>query len=343
MDHHVEPIGRITLVSVFGGWKSCDGYLGSLCHVRTAASRNSFSDECSSLTSFLGCSAIFGIPIGLLGAGFEEVVAAENEDNVEELQRQAPTTNGTASVGTPFEKSIYDFVNGDSSKVAYYFEMSIYVFILGAVAVGCWQTVEGQEDAYSGFETLAVVVFTIEYIMRLIGVGSDPEFATGRNGLTCRLHFIISFYSVIDVLAIAPFYLAVALPNSFVNQYDEYLRMLRILRLAKLDKYVPSLTLIDDVIRLKYKQLRVAFYAAITLWILFAGLMFVFEHGDEEYGLDDPVPEYNCEGDCAMADRFQNFFDSVCRCRDRRKVRVRTVYSLVSLLYTFRCFTLVST
>ena len=283
----------------------------------------------------------------MLGAGFEEVVAAENEDNVEELEDRGTSTdgnstngNGTATYGTPFEKSIYDFVNGDGSKVAQYFEMSIYVLILGAVAVGCWQTVEGQKDAYSGFETLAVVVFTIEYLMRLIGVGSDPEFASGRNGLTCRLHFIISFYSVIDILAIAPFYLAMALPNSIVDQYDEYLRMLRILRLAKLDKYVPSLTLIDDVIRLKYNQLRVAFYAAITLWILFAALMFAFEHGDEENELDDPVPKYGCDGDCTMADRFQNFFDSVSNILTKSVCCLRTkVLTLCSL----RCFTLAST
>lgn len=265
-------------------------------------------------TGILGlfATAIFGIPIGLLGAGFEQVVAAENEDNLEELEGPEEHTNrnGTTRVGSSFEKSLYDFVNGDGSKVAEYFEKSIYLLILGAVAVGCWQTVEGEEDAFSGFETLAVIVFTIEYIMRFIGVGSDPEFATGRNFLTCRLHFIISFYAVIDILAIAPFYLAIALPNSIVDEYDEYLRMLRILRLAKLDKYVPSLTLIDDVIRLKYNQLRVAFYAAITLWILFAALMFVFEHGDEANDID-PVPAYGCDADCTMVDRFQNFFDSM--------------------------------
>ena len=263
-------------------------------------------------TGILGlfATAIFGIPIGILGAGFEEVVAEENQDNVEELESRDEPSNGVSSVGTPFEKSIYDFVNGDGSKPAQYFELFIYFLILGAVAVGCWQTIEGEQDTFSGFELLAVVVFTIEYIMRLIGVGSDPVFATGRNALSCRLHFIISFYSVIDILAIAPFYLAIALPNSLVDEYDEYLRMLRILRLAKLDKYVPSLTLIDDVIRLKSNQLKVACYAAITLWILFAALMFVCEHGDTSNNID-PVPKYGCDDDCTMADRFQNFFDSI--------------------------------
>lgn len=59
-----------------------------------------------------------------------------------------------------------------------------------------------------------------------------------------RLRFVVSFYSVIDLLAIVPFYVALAMPESLVNDYDEYLRMLRILRLVKLDKYIPSITLI---------------------------------------------------------------------------------------------------
>jgi hypothetical protein len=121
---------------------------------------------------------------------------------------------------------------------------------------------------------------------------------------------MVSFYSIVDLLAIVPFYAAIALPNSVVNTYDEYLRMLRIIRLVKLDKYVPSLTLIDDVIRLKFKTLRVAFYAAMTLWILFTAALFLSEHKDYDNGID-PVPKYGCVQDCTMVDRFQNFFDSM--------------------------------
>jgi len=76
-----------------------------------------------------------------------------------------------------------------------------------------------------------------------VGAGADPEFS-GSGGVMARLRFVASFYSVIDLLAIVPFYVAVALPESLVNEYDEYLRMLRILRLVKLDKYIPSITLI---------------------------------------------------------------------------------------------------
>lgn len=66
----------------------------------------------------------------------------------------------------------------------------------------------------------------------------------------------------------------------------------------------------DDVMRLKFAPLRVAFYAATTLWILFAAALYLCEHDDTDNGLD-PVPKYGCVENCTMSDRFQNFFDSM--------------------------------
>lgn len=66
----------------------------------------------------------------------------------------------------------------------------------------------------------------------------------------------------------------------------------------------------DDVIRLKFNTLRVAMYAAITLWILFASALYICEHKDH-WNEMDPDPLYGCTEDCTMSDRFQNFFDSM--------------------------------
>jgi len=155
-----------------------------------------------------------------------------------------------------------------------------------------------------------VCMFTVEYLIRLVAAGADPEFAKGTNPVVCRLRYVFSFYSIVDLLAIVPFFVATALPDSIIDQYDEYLRMFRILRLLKLDKYVPSITLLDDVIRLKFRSLRVAFYAATTLWILFSAMLLVCEH-DDSWNEIDPVPRYGCDEDCTMLDRFQNYFDSM--------------------------------
>jgi hypothetical protein len=68
--------------------------------------------------------------------------------------------------------------------------------------------------------------------------------------------------------------------------------------------------LIDDVIRFKWNSLKVAGFAALTLWIIFGGLLYLFEFQDDKNDLDDPVPLYGCFEDCTMMDRFRNYFDS---------------------------------
>jgi Ion transport protein len=285
-------------------------------------------------TGLLGLCAtgIFGIPIGVLGAGFEEVVEQENEDDTRELEignddpdAQDATTQPLLGAPRGLQQQqespsslvtrAYNFVNGIGSTASTWFELTMYFFIFLAVAVGVWQTMDGHENDFSRVEGLAVGVFTFEYFIRLVGAGADPiacfkADGTRRNPVMSRLRFMVSFYSIVDLLAIVPFYAALALPNSIVNKYDEYLRMCRIIRLVKLDKYVPSLTLIDDVIRLKFKTLRVAFYAAMTLWILFTAALFLCEHKDYDNDVD-PLPLYGCVEDCSMGDRFQNFFDSM--------------------------------
>ena len=181
----------------------------------------------------------------MLGAGFEEIVSEENQDNTEELRRDRRTRFSVIpeGLGSSLERAAYRFVNGLGSVWAERFELMIYALILLSVALGAWQTYPGQESAFHEVEWVTVVVFTIEYLIRFVGAGADPEFA-GYGGLMSRLRFVASFYSVIDLLAIVPFYLALALPGSVVDDYDDYLRMFRILRLVKLDKYIPSITLI---------------------------------------------------------------------------------------------------
>lgn len=247
----------------------------------------------------------------MLGAGFEEVIAEENKDNTEEISTpvSVSSTNANSNIGSPIEKAAFNFVNGKGSRFSGWFEASIYLLIFVTVAAGAWQTVEGQQNAFHEIEWIAVAIFTAEYFIRLIGAGADAEFANG-NAIQTRVRFLFSFYSIIDLLAIVPFYIAYALPESFMNDYDEFLRMLRILRLVKLDKYIPSISLIDDVIRLKFNSLRVAFYAAITLWVTFSALLFLCEHRDVGNDID-PVPMYGCDDDCTMADRFRDFFDSM--------------------------------
>uniref|UniRef100_A0A7S1VPC1 Ion transport domain-containing protein n=1 Tax=Grammatophora oceanica TaxID=210454 RepID=A0A7S1VPC1_9STRA len=262
------------------------------------------------ITGVLGLFAtgLFGIPIGVLGAGFEEVVAEENEDDEDELNAEELARDATADGSNSVEKACYLFVNGAGSKAGQYFEIFIYILILLSIAVGIWQTVDGHEDDFGSLEWFSIVVFTIEFLIRFIGAPADPLFGGPEsNGLFTRIRFIFSFYSIIDLFAILPFYYAIAFPAA--DETADLLRLGRLIRLLRLDKYVPSISLIDDVVRLKQKSLVVAGYAAGTLWILFSGLIYLTEHTDDVNEIDN-VPLYGCYGNCTMEDRFQDYFDS---------------------------------
>ena len=174
----------------------------------------------------LFATAVFGVPIGLLGAGFEETVTSANRDSPDEIQES--NSNATALGKSGFQASCYRFVNGIGSRAAVAFELFIYALIALTVTVGIIQTVPGYEDSFHQLEWVAVVIFTVEYLLRFIGVGVDPEFSSGNSrsfagGCWSRVKFIFSFYSIIDLMAILPFYLAYALPGSWVDNHDEYL------------------------------------------------------------------------------------------------------------------------
>ena len=88
-------------------------------------------------------------------------------------------------------------------------------------------------------EAVATVIFSIEYLLRVWSSSEDPDFAwCVEQGSPVWFNFIFSFYALIDIAAIVPFYIELA--HLIPASTSDYLRMLRILRLLKLDKYVPS-------------------------------------------------------------------------------------------------------
>ena len=78
------------------------------------------------------------------------------------------------------------------------------------------------------FDVITVGIFTLEYLLRLAAAPYDPEYAGQRFA---RLRHVFSFYALVDLVAIAPFYFA-----SFVALDVEMLRLLRLLRLMRIFK-----------------------------------------------------------------------------------------------------------
>ena len=88
---------------------------------------------------------------------------------------------------------------------------------------------EPNKQLFHYFDVFSVIVFTIEYALRFYLAPEDEEFKKKRNA---RLGFVTSPFAIIDLLAIAPFYLQAFLPVD--------LRVLRALRLLRILKFFAS-------------------------------------------------------------------------------------------------------
>ena len=114
-------------------------------------------------------------------------------------------------------------------------------------------------------EILVVGSFTIDYILRLFTADLiDPA---KYSGLLGRLRFMLTFFALVDLFSILPFYIdAFLLPNTELGG-STFLRMFRLLRMMKVEgRFDLALGLIDDVFYAQKDILGTALFVGITVW-----------------------------------------------------------------------------
>jgi len=90
----------------------------------------------------------------------------------------------------------------------------------------------GSEPVFFVIEAVSVIIFTIEYILRLWTV--DILFTRVKPS-KARFRYALSPMSLVDIVAILPFYLPMAFPVNMTIL--RLLRLLRLLRILKLNRY----------------------------------------------------------------------------------------------------------
>ena len=167
------------------------------------------------------------------------------------------------------EYSVRRFVAGifDRSKkpttLSYavnFFLFSLIILNVAAVTLESIASVRTRwQDQLTAFELVSVFIFTVEYLLR---IWSAPEHQdlSGETGSQKRKAYIFSFTGVIDLLAILPYLLQLI-------GLSADMRMLRVLRLARLLKISHYTSALEDLMSAIYSE-RKAFLAALYLLIL---------------------------------------------------------------------------
>ncbi len=120
--------------------------------------------------------------------------------------------------------SIKSAINGDDSTASMGFAIGIQVLIVLSLVSFSIETLPNlttqTRQHLRSFEIFTVAVFTLEYLLR-IWAADKP------------LRFIFSFYGLVDLAAILPFYVSTGLDLRAVRAF----RLLRLVRILKLVRY----------------------------------------------------------------------------------------------------------
>jgi voltage-gated potassium channel len=132
-------------------------------------------------------------------------------------------------------------------------------------------------DSLRGFEAAVSVVFTLEYALR---IWTAPELYSDRSPWRARASYVVSGMALIDLLAILPFWVPMFLPGSMLGM--RAFRLVRLLRIFKLNRYFDALTMVGCVVRDKRRELVGSIFFVAILMLVSSLLVYAVEHDAQE-------------------------------------------------------------
>ena len=157
-------------------------------------------------------------------------------------------------------------------------DLSLFgLVVLNLIAVALESVPTLQENYgvwFYNFEIFSVIIFTIEYISRVWSAPAKRDRENGETGLKARMRYIFSFYGIIDLVAILPFYIQAFFPGLDLR----VLRALRLLRILKLNHYNSALDDLFGAILEEKKSFLTTLYIFSVAFVLSSSLIYYAEH-----------------------------------------------------------------
>lgn len=148
------------------------------------------------------------------------------------------------------------------------FDIALIVTILLSVVAVMLESVAPIGARYGSVlrvtEWVITVVFTIEYILRLLCVGQPVRYAR-------------SFFGIIDLLAILPTYISFFIPGAQALAVVRVLRILRVFRVLKLVQYVREASVLRQALINSGRKILVFVFVVFTIVIIVGAMMYLVE------------------------------------------------------------------
>jgi len=154
------------------------------------------------------------------------------------------------------------------------FDVALLVLIFASIIVVMLDSVQALHrrygDLFYTIEWIFTVLFTIEYILRLICIRRPLGYAT-------------SFLGIIDLLAIIPSYLSIILVGAQSLLVLRALRLLRIFRIFKLTHFLTEMQFLGSAIKASMKKIAIFMLIVLTLVTILGSVMYLVEGSENGF------------------------------------------------------------
>lgn len=179
-------------------------------------------------------------------------------------------------------ESIYRVIFKTDTPAGKTFDVWLLVVIALSVTTVMLDSVAGIHAEHKSLllavEWFFTAIFTLEYGLRLYCV-------------TNRMSYALSFFGLIDLLAILPTYLNFLFEGAQFLVVIRILRLLRVFRVFKLVRHLDEMSLLIVALKASRRKITVFLGAVLTTVIVIGALMYVIE-GDNSGFKDIPTGVY---------------------------------------------------
>jgi voltage-gated potassium channel len=163
---------------------------------------------------------------------------------------------------------LYEIIFEADTNVGKAFDIALLFSILASVAAVMLESVSFIDEKYHEelriIEWAFTIGFSIEYILRIIA-SKKP------------INYILSFYGIIDLLAIIPTYLSLFVVGSHSLAVIRAIRLLRVFRIFKLARYIGQGKYLMAAMRASREKITVFLGAVLTMTMVMGTLMYLVE------------------------------------------------------------------
>ncbi|XP_071332504.1 A-type voltage-gated potassium channel KCND3 isoform X2 [Trachinotus anak] len=226
--------------------------------------------------------AFFGIVPEIIGDCCYEEYKDRKRENAERLMDDQEDNKDAKLPNMTFRETMWRaFENPHTSTMALVFYYVTGFFIAVSVITNVVETVpcgsapnqkevpcgERYTVAFFCMDTACVMIFTVEYLMRLFAAPS-------------RYRFMRSVMSIIDVVAILPYYIGLVMTdNEDVSGAFVTLRVFRVFRIFKFSRHSQGLRILGYTLKSCASELGFLLFSLTMAIIIFATVMFYAEKG----------------------------------------------------------------